>query len=179
MEFFAKLLGGSSGLAIGAGLAGVALGMWIGGMGQASELKSIAKEGAKAQASSADSLVVLVQNAGRREMNYLYRAEADRRQCTEAIATFRDWEKLSAEAKAKQSSRAAELEARLRALSDQYANLVRSYESADKTTASWLNGAVPPDLCIVRYGAACRTDPFAAAGYPDPPAREGAVAGTP
>lgn len=183
MDWLGKMLGGSSGLAIAAGLAGMAMGAALAGIWNqataAGHYEQIAADSVKAQASSADSLVVLVQNAGRREMNYLYRAEADRQQCTEAIKTFREWETLSAEAKATQSKRAAELEARLRALSDQYANLVKSYESADKTTTGWLNSPMPSELCLVRYGKACRADPFAAAGYPDPPPREGAVADPP
>lgn len=183
MDAIKSFFGGTPALLVSALIAGMALGGWLSGIWKdadsAGHYKHIAEDSAKAQASSADSLVVLVQNAGRREMNLVWRAEADRQQCTAAIETFRQWETLSAEAKAAQSKRTMELEARLKALSEQYAKLVKSYEGADRTTTGWLNSDVPMDLCIVRYGAACRADPFAAAGYPEPPAREGAVAGPP
>jgi len=183
MDWIKSFFGGNGGMMLAAVLFGAALGAW--GVGfwkdaaSSGEYRALAAKSAEAQKASADSLVVLVQNAGRREMNLTWRAEADRQACFETIETFRGWEALSAEAKATQSARTAQLEARLKALSDQYAKLVKSYEGADKTTTDWLNSRMPDDLCIVRYGAACRADPFAAAGYPEPPAREGAVAGPP
>jgi hypothetical protein len=177
---FTKFLGGSGGLLLGGGLAGVLLGLWLGGLMTNGQFQSLAERQARSADEVAGAMVVLVQNAGRREMNYLYRHEAERRQFAEAIETFRKWDELSAEARTAALARNARLTAEQRALSAKYEELVKSYESADASVTGWLRAGLPPDLCIVRYGAeACRADPFAAAGYPAPPDRAGAVAEPP
>lgn len=175
-----KFLGGSGGLLLGGAAGGLALGLWLGGMQNAGKFEALAQSQAKSADEIAGALVVLVQNAGRREMNYLYRMEAERAQFGEALETFRKWDQLSIDARAAANARGAKLSADLNALSAEYSNLVKSYEAADATAAGWLRAGLPPDLCIVRYGAeACRADPFAAAGYPAPPDRAGPVAEPP
>ena len=171
-----SFLGGNGGLLIGAGVAGLALGLWLGGLQQAGKFEALAASQARSSDEIAGAMVVLVQNAGRREMNYLYSHEAERRQFSEAMAAFQKWDQLSADARAAANARGAKLAADLAAMSSKYDQLVKSYESADATVTGWLRAGLPSDLCIVRYGAeACRADPFAAAGYPAPPDRAGAV----
>lgn len=176
-----EFLGGTPALLIGAVLGGMALGGFVTNWWQkgqaASRYEQLAADGAKAMDEMAGANVTLIANAGRREMNLLWEREAERGQCRATIETFQKWETLSAEAKASASKSAAKLSAELASLSLKYQELLKSYESADKTTVGWLRQPIPADLCGVRYGPeACRADPFAAAGYPKPADRPEAVA---
>lgn len=165
--------GGTPALLIATGLGGMAAGAFLSGVWNDAtagrEYKRVAQQ-------SSDAIVTILQNAGRREMNYLFRAEADRAQCTATVETFNHWDELSAEAKAAAQRSAKKLAQDLGALSARYDELVKSYETADRRVGGWYGADLPRDVCGVRYGEACGSDPLAAAGYPDPPDRPPALA---
>lgn len=180
-------LSGAASLVTGQGgayliVAGVAfaLGAYAGDLrgdaGHAADWEKATKQASAADMAQAKVLVSVVQNAGRREMNYLWNAQAERNQCVENIETFQKWDAMSVEARAAANARASRLRAELNAQSAKYEELKQTYETADKTTVEWLNGLLPDGVRCVRYDdAGCKADPFAAAGYPKPPDRAGAV----
>lgn len=173
-------LTGKTWLLLAIGLIAFAAGLYVGDMrgdaGRAGKMESIASDQAKTSLVQNKALVTLVQNAGRREMNYLWREQAERAQFVETVETFQKWDQLGTEAKTAANARAAKLKGDLQAQSAKYDNLVKSYEGADKNTTSWLNTDLPDGFKCVRYAdAGCSADYFAAAGYPAPPDHPPAV----
>lgn len=173
-------------LLVGAMLGWMGAGLWA-KFGLADSYKALAEKAVKAEQETAKSLdvhghalVSLVQNGGRREMQYAWRMEAERGMFSASLEAFRNWDKLSTTARAAALKDGAQLEASVASWRSEYEALKASLEKADANTLAMLKADLPASIKCVRYAdPGCKADGFAAAGYPAPPDRTPALAQPP
>lgn len=180
----AKLFAGGTGTYLIVLLVGIGLGFWwsgpLGDILHAQDYKALASDAVKTAGVQSRTMVSTVQNCGRRQMNDLWLAQAERARCDDLIETFRGWDAMDASARSAARKRADQLQADLAAQAAKYQQLVKSYEDADATTSRWLSTELPRSVSCLRYpDAGCAADGFAAAGYPAPASDPKAVAQPP